>query len=341
MGGELDRQRRARVIAAAALTSLMVALSYKLYTDHRVASPGDGATTGDDESNDNGTSRSRVGRGPPSESWTTHFTHLSDTNPPGVWGPPTATIDWCEENYAVTIYVAEWWNTISNLAIVGAGGWGLHWTLRHRHEKRFPVLAAFLVMPVMILQNTFSDRTHCIAQRWPGSSAFLRRALQFLDRIGLGSLAYHGTLLFHMQMLDELPMVYSLTCWLYIWFEVDRPTPRPWLAPALIVFMGVVTAGHLYYGFVVLFQMFFAGQTFLGVYHVWLAVTAPSADRTVKIIAFLYSFSIGSGVGIWLLEQNICTELRVSGPSRLLSVAQLRPGSSFKLSARLWFLDRV
>ena len=94
-GGELDRQRRARVIAAAALTSLMVALSYKLYTDHRVASPGDGATTGDDESNDNGTSRSRVGRGPPSESWTTHFTHLIDPNPPGVWGPPTATIDWC------------------------------------------------------------------------------------------------------------------------------------------------------------------------------------------------------------------------------------------------------
>ena len=32
-----------------------------------------------------------------------------------------------------------------------------------------------------ILQNTFSDRTHCIAQLWSGSS-FLRSALQFLDR---------------------------------------------------------------------------------------------------------------------------------------------------------------
>jgi dihydroceramidase len=25
----------------------------------------------------------------------------------GVWGIPTSTLDWCEENYAVTRYVAE------------------------------------------------------------------------------------------------------------------------------------------------------------------------------------------------------------------------------------------
>lgn len=26
---------------------------------------------------------------------------------PGYWGPPTATIDWCEANYDVSFYVAE------------------------------------------------------------------------------------------------------------------------------------------------------------------------------------------------------------------------------------------
>ena len=36
--------------------------------------------------------------------------------------------------------------------------------------------------PVEILQNTFSDRTHCIAQLRPGSS-FLLSVLRFLDRI--------------------------------------------------------------------------------------------------------------------------------------------------------------
>lgn len=25
----------------------------------------------------------------------------------GYWGPTTSTLDWCEENYAVTWYIAE------------------------------------------------------------------------------------------------------------------------------------------------------------------------------------------------------------------------------------------
>ena len=30
---------------------------------------------------------------------------------------------------------------------------------------------------------------------------------------------YHATLRYDMQMLDELPMVYNMCIWLYIWFE--------------------------------------------------------------------------------------------------------------------------
>ena len=40
-----------------------------------------------------------------------------------------------------------------------------------------------MLEPVEILQNTFSDRTRCIAQLRPGSS-FLRSAPRFLDRVG-------------------------------------------------------------------------------------------------------------------------------------------------------------
>jgi len=36
----------------------------------------------------------------------------------GWWGHPTASIDWCEENYVVSYYIAEFWNTISNLAMI-------------------------------------------------------------------------------------------------------------------------------------------------------------------------------------------------------------------------------
>lgn len=35
----------------------------------------------------------------------------------GYWGPPTSTLDWCEENYAVSYYIAEFceWNRASLL----------------------------------------------------------------------------------------------------------------------------------------------------------------------------------------------------------------------------------
>jgi hypothetical protein len=34
-------------------------------------------------------------------------------DPSGFWGVPTASINWCEQNYAVIPWVAEFWNTLS------------------------------------------------------------------------------------------------------------------------------------------------------------------------------------------------------------------------------------
>uniref|UniRef100_A0A6G3MIK5 Alkaline ceramidase n=1 Tax=Henneguya salminicola TaxID=69463 RepID=A0A6G3MIK5_HENSL len=37
-------------------------------------------------------------------------------NFPGYWGSISSLIDWCEENYINNYYIAEYWNTISNIA---------------------------------------------------------------------------------------------------------------------------------------------------------------------------------------------------------------------------------
>ncbi|GBB95484.1 hypothetical protein RclHR1_25470001 [Rhizophagus clarus] len=41
----------------------------------------------------------------------------------GFWGEPSST-DWCEQNYEVTYYIAEFFNTISSLCLVFMGTFG-------------------------------------------------------------------------------------------------------------------------------------------------------------------------------------------------------------------------
>ena len=120
-------------------------------------------------------------------------------DPGGFWGVPTASIDWCEQNYAVLPWVAEFWNTLSSFAMVGAGLVGVS-------TRRF--------------------------------AAEIRVAFALLILVGLGSVAFHATLRFGLQMLDELPMLYLVT-WL-VWLLVENgPTRRlgSWFPAALVAYV--------------------------------------------------------------------------------------------------------
>ena len=50
-----------------------------------------------------------------------------------------SAVDWCEPNYVVTLWVAEFWNTLSSLVIFAAGAYGLSrcWRSRADIEARF------------------------------------------------------------------------------------------------------------------------------------------------------------------------------------------------------------
>lgn len=55
----------------------------------------------------------------------------------GFWGAATSTIDWCEVNYERSYYVAEYWNTVSNLLFVLVGLYGLAQSMKQGFEWRF------------------------------------------------------------------------------------------------------------------------------------------------------------------------------------------------------------
>ncbi|RXN13192.1 alkaline ceramidase 3-like protein [Labeo rohita] len=102
---------------------------------------------------------------------------------PGYWGTPPSTLDWCEENYVVSYYIAEFWNTVSNLIMILPPIYGAIQTCKDGLEVRYV---------------------------W----SFLG-----LAAVGIGSWSFHMTLQYEMQLLDELPMIYSCCVFVYCLYE--------------------------------------------------------------------------------------------------------------------------
>ncbi len=58
----------------------------------------------------------------------------------GYWGPITASTEWCERNYQVTPYIAEFYNTLSNFPGIILAFIGLIYSINQKFERRFSVL---------------------------------------------------------------------------------------------------------------------------------------------------------------------------------------------------------
>lgn len=105
----------------------------------------------------------------------------------GLW-TQTASIDWCESNYELTYYVAEFWNTLSNLAFI------------------MPQMAQFVSL-----------------SRHGSVEPAFRWAFLSLSLVGLGSLCFHMTLAKPMQMLDETSMILVSLHSFYLLYIIKYP----------------------------------------------------------------------------------------------------------------------
>lgn len=199
-------------------------------------------------------------------------------DPAGYWGLPTSTIDWCEQNYAVTPYVAEFFNTVSSLAMVIAG-----------------VLGAS--------RRTLDGR--------------VRIAFGLLVLVGVGSIAFHGTLRRELQMLDELPMLYLVT-WL-VWLLVETgPAPRfgRWFPAALVAYVLLATAaaalahgGAQFYAFHASFgalELFCLGRV------TWLAFRPENRATRAQFLLGIAAYALG--LGLWFVDLLDCPGVSVTLP---------------------------
>ena len=104
----------------------------------------------------------------------------------GFWGKVTASLDWCEGNYEISYYIAEFWNTVSNVSFLLPSLFAAWYVWRMGYAPRFVL-------------------------------AHLSVAL-----IGLGSTLFHMTLKYTMQLADELPMLYGTAALLYCVIELPK-----------------------------------------------------------------------------------------------------------------------
>ena len=204
--------------------------------------------------------------------------YLANNNRPGYWGPPTSTIDWCERNYVVSYYVAEWWNTLSNIGLFVLGLWGIYWGHRQRLESRFTCTFVGVML------------------------------------VGVGSAAFHGTLTHVGQQGDETPMMIAMACWLHDLFclspafEKSRPAAARaarWGTALFIVAWSIV---HWYCQFVLFFQSLFGVMAISGVVMMvkeYRRCKEPGARRLVQ----LYICTWFVALPVWIIDQQLCTKL--------------------------------
>ncbi|XP_046852710.1 alkaline ceramidase 3-like [Xenia sp. Carnegie-2017] len=191
----------------------------------------------------------------------------------GIWGDPTSTLDWCEENYVVTKYVAEFWNTITNY---------------------------FMVVPPLLT-----------AIRFYKTGVDARFVMSFLSvvAIGIGSTLFHATLLYKMQLLDELPMIYCTYIILYCVLTCnDEPHKKTfYLKFFLTISCVIVTLIYL----IVVNPLVFQWAYGLSVAVLIVATNYSARKYNVPLkFSILALICYGFGFILWNIDNEFCIYVR-------------------------------
>ncbi|KAF8603721.1 alkaline phytoceramidase [Ceratobasidium sp. AG-I] len=197
----------------------------------------------------------------------------------GFWGEHTATIDWCEDNYTHTRYIAEWYNTISNLPFIALGIYGAYRALT---EIPGPM------------------------RRWRFAAPNIGIAC-----VGLGSFIFHATLKWYAQvLLDEMPMIYVSSMVLYLVLAPPTGSGSLALKAGVTAIPTTVTIVYLNWPHPVIHQVCFGAIMLTIAYRLVIILRDPGHSPDAKSDAKYYIFT---GVllfifafGIWNVDNMFC-----------------------------------
>lgn len=187
---------------------------------------------------------------------------------PSFWGPVTSTTDWCEKNYVYSSYVAEFYNTISNIPCIILALVGLWNALRQGFEKRFSILH---------MSNL---------------------------ALAIGSIMFHVTLSRVQQQWDETPMVWEMLLYIYILYSPDWHYQST-MPTFLFLYAAIFAVVHSFVHFAVIFKVHYTLLCLLCIprmykYYIY------TEDKSAKWLARLYLISLLLGGACCLFDRLFC-----------------------------------
>ncbi|KAF8251487.1 alkaline phytoceramidase, partial [Wilcoxina mikolae CBS 423.85] len=191
------------------------------------------------------------------------------------WGPRTSTMNFCEIDYYMTPYIAEFINTISNLLYIYLAGHGM----MHSAAEDPVVMWSYGLLGV----------------------------------VGMGSFMFHASLKYSTQMVDELSMLYATATVVYALYDIDLRGRSLWLGGVLSSAMLTMTFAHHYRGESSLHRLCF-GVMIVLVWYKCLSLMKRVTDGRVKgEMTKLWRFGaffFFSGYMMWLVDMFRCDDLR-------------------------------
>ncbi|KAM7271113.1 hypothetical protein ACFE04_030327 [Oxalis oulophora] len=187
------------------------------------------------------------------------------------WGPVTSTTECCENNYAYSSYIAEFYNTISNIPSILLALVGLINALRQSFEKRFSVLH----ISNMIL--------------------------------AIGSMLYHATLQRVQQQSDETPMVWEMLLYMYILYSPDWHY-RSTMPTFLFLYGALFATAHAFLRLGIGFKVHFVILCLLCTPRMY-KYYIHTQDTAAKRLAKLYVITLFLGSLCWLGDRLFCKEV--------------------------------
>ncbi|KAM6532773.1 hypothetical protein FALCPG4_005824 [Fusarium falciforme] len=193
------------------------------------------------------------------------------------WGPQTSYLNFCEEDYVVTRYVAEFINTLSSLVYVAYGLYGL------LSYSQFPA----------------------------GSRLFLYCGLM---GVGICSGGYHMTLKYHTQMSDELSMHLLTTPLVYRLLSFKASPRRTMLiGMVLLSLFTLVMVTHVALDEFVLHAVTFASGVLIVANRALKIISQHVFDsqtrQSLRNISLFGCCCFGFGYFLWLVDELACRYL--------------------------------